>query len=173
MDNLKWELSGNGFMYSGCDMPSILLNICNYGFNVRPIVMGFTPDGYEGLKDNWVEVALLFMEDEIIKDYGTGEMFENVKETIWQASNILSKHFPEAIVFLTDEMTDALPWEATLGLYENLYVFDLAIIPLSHSYIYKYIPLGYKEIDIDDKKYITRKEVWRDEPWLYKNKLEL
>ena len=160
VDILKWELSDNGCMYSGCDMPSILINICNYDFNVRPIVMGFTPDGYEGLKENWVEVALLFMEDEIAKDYGTGAMFENSKETIWLASNILSKHFPEAIVFLADEITDALPWEATLGLCENLYAFDLAIIPSSHSYTYTHIPKGYKAIDRDDKTYIIRMEVW-------------
>ena len=61
-------------------------------------------------------------------------------------------------------MTDTLSWEATLGLYENIYAFDMAIIPL--NYIYKYMPQGYKTIDIDGKKYITRMEVWRGEPWL-------
>ncbi|HEX9062429.1 MAG TPA: hypothetical protein VF941_19835 [Clostridia bacterium] len=166
IDNIKWELGENDFIYSGCDMPSETKMILNECFYVRPLIMGFTPKGYEGLKNNWVEFSLLLLEDEITKDYGTGEMHEHVKKSIWYMCNLVSKHFQDVPVFLTDELTDAKPWEAFIGLDDNMYSFDLAIVPLKYQNAYKNIPEGFRSIDLHGKKYISRMQVWGNEPWL-------
>lgn len=166
VNKVTWKLSDNGFMYTGCNMPSEKIKINEEHFYIRPLIIGFTSKGYKGLKGNWIEFAFLFDEDVVIKDYGTGEIYNNAKHPIWIACNVLSKHFPNTIVYLTDEEADALSWEALLGLCECLYKFDLAIVPSNYSKLYSQIPDNYKLIELNDKKYIVRLINWDNEEYI-------
>lgn len=163
VDKVTWELSDNGFMYTGCNMPSEKINFNDNYFSIRPLIMGFTPEGCEGLQENWIEFALQFDEDEVTEGYRNGEMYDCIKKLIWTASNLLSKYFSDTAVYLTDEATDAFPWEALLGLYENIYSFDLAIVPRSYSEVYKHIPDEFKRVELNDKIYIAHMMTWYNE----------
>lgn len=166
VDKVAWEISENGFMYTGCNMPSEKIMINDRCFSIRPLIMGFTPEGYDGLKENWVEFSFLFDEDEVIKDCRIGEIYDYAKQTIWIACNVLSKHFYNEIVYLTDESTDVLPWEALLGLYKYTYCFDLAIVPNNYLKFYGNIPNGYKNIELANKTYILRLLNWDNEHYI-------
>ncbi|SHJ97452.1 hypothetical protein SAMN02745163_02966 [Clostridium cavendishii DSM 21758] len=154
--NVKWELSKNGFMYTGCNMQSERISFGENSFFIRPLIEGYTPEGFEGLKGNWIEFSLMFDEDEVIKDFKTREMDNCAKKVIWTGCNVLSKYFPNTVVYLTD----ALPWEASLGLYENIYSFDLAIVPTNYLNLYNNIPHEFKSIEKNSKLHIVRMKAW-------------
>lgn len=82
VNKVKWEISENGFMYTGCNIPSEKIKINEEYFYIRHLIIGFTHEGYNELKENWIEFAFLFEEDKIIKDYENGEMYSDVKQPI-------------------------------------------------------------------------------------------
>jgi len=57
-------------------------------------------------------------------------------------------------------MTDTQPWEAFMGIGNNLYMFDLGVIPARYWSVYNGIPDGYQAIEIENKMYITRVDAW-------------
>ena len=162
---LEWEICDNGFMYVGSNTKPLRIDLLGTSLNVRPYVMGWTPEVIKQISEPWLEISLLFETEEIITDYRTLQLKDDVKNPIWNTMVLISKHFNETGTYLTDEVTDGRPWEALLGCNNDIWSFDAAIIPPSIAPNYNKLPKNYINKKVNETIYLVNRDVWSKEPW--------
>ncbi|MBY0010759.1 hypothetical protein [Paenibacillus typhae] len=164
---LEWELADNGFMYQGGNADAEEVPVEGLSLHVRPYVVGLTPEVFPELTESWLEINLLFWNEEITADYITGELVGKVTPYLWDLIKQLASGYQQSGVYFTSEVTDGKPWEAIItGNNAELWSFDAAVIPveLIERYGRPDDRLFYYTYD-DNKLLLARREVWREEPW--------
>jgi len=162
---LTWEHSDNGFIYISTSMKTERVFFRDVSLNLTPHLMGWTPEVIPKLKETWLELSLLFETEEIIKDFNTLTLKDEVKLPIWESMKLLSKYFWETGVYLTNEATDGRPWEAIIGEGQDFWSFDAAILPNIYDKYYLIPPLDFVKESNNDKLLIVNKLIWGNEPW--------
>lgn len=124
--SLVWDVCDNGFMYSGCNAEPVNIDLFGKLLDIRPSVLGWTPQISKDIKEPWLEFELMFVMDDIISFLPTFRIKDEVKIPIWNAMLLFSKYYRETGTYLINEGTYGT-WEAMSG---NFWSFDAAIIPV-------------------------------------------
>jgi hypothetical protein len=164
-NGLEWEVCDDGFMYVGCNAEAQLINFNNVSLSIRPFIMGWTPEVLTHLSVPWLEICLLFETEDLVIDYATFNLREEVKKPIWETMNLMSQYFHETGTYFTDEISDGHPWEALIGEHTDFYSFDAAIIPNKYNRFFNNIlePFIFKVNE--ENLLIINKSIWGKEPW--------
>jgi len=163
--DLDWEVSDDGFMYVGCKANSQSINYNDISLNIRPYVMGWTPQVITNLFEPWLEICLLYETEELIIDYATFKLKDEVKKPIWDTMCLMSQYFHETGTFFTDEISDGHSWEALIDEITDVFSFDAAIIPNKLKSIYKNTPNPFVYKNVESNKLIVNKDIWGEIPW--------
>ncbi|ANF97861.1 hypothetical protein [Paenibacillus bovis] len=168
LDLLEGGVTNKDFMYKGSSTATQEYEYQEHTIHVRPYIMGWTPEVIPELTTNWMEISILLWTEEIDEmDNVTGEIKETYRSLLWQMMCALAEEFTQTDVYFTNEVTDGLPWEAIVtNQYENLYVFDAAIIPKWLQTVYKDLEEEeFMHTQTSDHLYIADKAVWKEAPW--------
>ena len=155
----------NGFMYTGCNAPTVSINLFGIFLKVRPIVLGWTPKIMKEIKEPWLEISLLFEVEDIVRDFQESSLKDEVKKPLWATMVVISNEFSETGVYLTDEITDGRPWEAYLGCHDDFWCFDAAIIPLAITDNNTCFPDNFFRKEVDKSLYFMNKVAWGKASW--------
>ena len=164
LGGLKWEISDNGFIYSGCNIRTLQTDLLGISLNIRPYVLGWTPKVLKQINEPWLEISLLFHVEEIMND-DKNQIRHEIKLPLWNAMVHISKCFSETGIYLTDELTDGMPWEASLRCNDNVWSFHAAIIPAEISALYKDLHDNYIRKEANGNIYLIDKTFWGAAPW--------
>ncbi|WBW98373.1 hypothetical protein [Oceanirhabdus sp. W0125-5] len=161
--DISWKVEDNGFVYTWCDFETQKIKILNTDIDlqIRPLISGFLSQEFYDV----VKVELLFHTDEI-EDYRTNKLTKEIGQIIWKSLNKFWDYFKEAGVYFTDEAQDCKALDAIhSNNIEELYQFDLAIIPNKFEYLYKNISTEFTCKRISDALVIARTCRWETLPW--------
>lgn len=162
LDGLEWKQEDNGFVYYGCNCNPMKFSFNGIELNLRPFVMGWTPDVLPKLKESWIELCISFESEQIVADFQNRLIKDEVQEVLLKIMNMFSYKFFETGTFLTDEVMDGIPWESLMGEGDNLWAFDAAIIRVDMND--KYCPLNesFSRKQVEDKIYLFNKTTARN-----------
>lgn len=156
LNNFEWKIEDNGFVYSLENYECKIVKWNDIELHCRPLLMGWTPNINENLKDSWLEISLLYYTDEITLDYKTGKFKNGVLEVILNHMKIISRYFDETGTYFTDEVTDSKPWEALVGIDDIIWAFDIGIVPEHLESFYEKKPSGFRKEILMDKFMLIR-----------------
>lgn len=161
--NITWNVEENGFVYAGCNANSINVKLfdSNIDLHIRPLIMGYVYSESNAK----INIELLFLTEEIY-DFSLYKYKKDSGQILWECMKIFNKHFNNVPVFLTNEIDDDLSLNATHSnqVCDDLYKFDLAIIPSEYKFLYKQLPREYNEINNNELIKIININEWANIP---------
>lgn len=133
-DRFEWD-GTYGFAYS--DIPA---SINKWGIEIKPNILGYTPDLDDAFKENWLQCDLL-IEAEKLRSFKTGEFHEQTYNIVKSLCLAMQKEFHQTGVYFTDEAQDGEDFDGIRCRDANkLWQFDYALIPNSLIPLYSDIP---------------------------------
>ncbi len=161
-NGLEWEISDNGFMYVGSNIKTVEIELFGLSLHIKPNVLGWTPEVIKQLKEPWLEISLTFETNEI--ENSEFKIKNDAKIPLWNTMQRLSWQFHETGTYLTDEVTDGVPWQALLGFNNDIWSFDAAIIPIHLAKYYGDLNKNYSTINDVNRIYLVNKNTWGEAP---------
>lgn len=160
--DLEWKIEDDGFVYCGCSCETKRINFNGIEVNIRPYIMGWTPNVLPKLTESWVEICLLFESEEIIENFENRRIREDIQGVLLNIMKIFSCKFFETGIYFTDEIMDGVPWESIFGENDNLWGFDAAIVRTDMNDIYCPTYNDFIKKIMDDKIYISNEDTMRN-----------
>ena len=164
----KWEHAEDGVVYSGSNGPRMSFSFSGNTFDVRFVVLGWTPKTFPELNNDWLAFELLFETDKIDDslDPKLIRYKQEAQPVIWYLLKLFAQYFPDLGVFFTDEYQDGRAWS---GLTKNASVkywdFEAAIIQVPIQDRYKPVANGYFSQNSNGQLWLARKSSWETPPW--------
>jgi len=164
----KWEYAEDGIVYSGSNGPLINFPFLGGVFQVRFVVLGWTPQVFPKLTNDWLAFELLFETDKIddTLDLKLIRYKQEAQPVIWYLLKLFAQYFPDLGAFFTDEYQDGRVWHGIAEhVSETCWDFEAAIIQIPIQDRYKPVANGYFSQISNGQLHLARKSSWEIPPW--------
>ncbi len=156
----KLETEGFGGRFLGRT-----ISVLGTEFGIEPYVNGYARSSISGLVLPWVEFELLFEEENLTHSPYNSSYKPGVGKGLWQIMREVGMAYKETGVYLTNEVGDGQPWKSLLTGKDDLWSFDLALVPYHLAPRFSSIPNSYVKAPFDYGIGLSRAELWSNLPW--------
>lgn len=168
LSQFNWEVADDGIVYGSGNDPTFSINVANALFDIRLMLLGWTPKIFPELNIDCLSFEILFETEKVDEQtkYPQIRYKKSAETAVWHLMQSAIPYFPEYGVFFTNEYQDGKPWQ---GIIENdpskCWLFELGIVSNQQKHHFVPISTDFFSKEVDDQLWLARKSSWDQPPW--------